>query len=320
MTVQPTTTIENPPATDGDNPTDAPKPCNVTTLEPNDSFTEGHHHWKPQKVFPHDILTKSSHWPKIHKTKPMHEISTLSLRMDQQKLFGDLLQDDMHTWTSFHYMGMLERELLWLLEMSDLFKLKHQTNIEYMRQYMSPTLCEFVDKGKIKSVDRLIREFFASLSPNIKMEFIAKRKKAKGAILEKIQLLRNLLADDAKSLSYLYASSRWILFERASQGLLKRNDVVYVAEDDRLGNDDETEGSNIQFYSGKVLGAKMIGDQVIYYTVFMDNATVEKVRQESLLTGDEMDALCQDVDMLMKNSSGSNEVPKHVDEPNEPGV
>jgi hypothetical protein len=317
MTEQPLEANPAPTAntnnTSNDNPIDAPikPPCNVTTLDPNDSFTEGHHHWRPQKVFPLGILTKSNHWPKLHTSKPpMNETNLLSLRMDQQKLFGDLLQDDMHNWTSFHYMGMLEQELLWLLEMSDLFKLKHQTNIEYMRQYMSPTLSEFVDKGKIESVDRLIREFFASLSPNIKMEFIAKRKKAKGAILKKIQLLRNLLADDAKSLSDLYASGRWILFEKDSslQGVLKRNDIVYVAEYESLStssssSSDEMEECNVQFYSGKILGVKMVGDQVIYYTVFMDNATVEKVRQESLLTGDEMDVLSQDVEMLMKNIS-----------------
>eukprot|EP00557_Chaetoceros_sp_GSL56_P006625 CAMPEP_0176490048 /NCGR_PEP_ID=MMETSP0200_2-20121128/7643_1 /TAXON_ID=947934 /ORGANISM="Chaetoceros sp., Strain GSL56" /LENGTH=336 /DNA_ID=CAMNT_0017887289 /DNA_START=232 /DNA_END=1240 /DNA_ORIENTATION=+ len=335
MTAQPSETCPPDTAnttTTNTDPTDTPKPCNITTLDETETFTEGKHHWKPQKVLSREILEKSNHWPKMscthnnssnnnnnynNKAQPTNnDITTLSLRLDQYKLFGDLLQDDMHTWTSFHYMGMLERELLWLLEMSDLFKLKHQTNIDYMRQYMSPTLSEFVDKGRIQRVDRLIEIFFASLSPNIKMEFIAKRKKAKGAILQKIQMLRNLLADDAKSLAELYASSRWILLDRvlpSQQGggggglaLLKRNDVVYVAEEEdgnSLSNGGKRQGSNILFYRGKILGVKMIGGQVIYYTVFMDNATVEKVRQESLLTRDEMDALCDDVDVLMKSTS-----------------
>lgn len=282
--------------------------CNFTTLEPNDSYTEGRHHWRPQKIFPLDILTKSVHWPKVYKEKPSNDVNILSLRMDQQKLIGDLLQDSMHSWTSFHYMGPLERELLWLVEMSDMFKLKHQTNLEYMRQYMSPTLCEFVDRGKITGINRLIREFFANLSPRIKMEFISKRKKAKMEILRRIQLLRNLLAQDAKSASDLYASTRWIQFEKGyRQGLLKRNDRVYVAEHALDGMNQYQSESDIQFYSGKVLGKKMIGDQIVYYTVYMDNSTVEKVREESLLTKDQMDALSKDMNLLMNQNNRSSE-------------
>jgi hypothetical protein len=125
MTIQtpPMTPPPEQPTPQKQEPT-PPKECNFTTLEPNDSFTEGYYHWKPQKAYPRNILMNSRHWQKLHMSQPppSHQIHPSSFRIDQQKLFTNLLLEQMHHWTSFHYMGMLERELLWLVEMSDMFK------------------------------------------------------------------------------------------------------------------------------------------------------------------------------------------------------
>lgn len=66
-----------------------------TPLDQNDSYTEATYHWKPVTALPARFAFKSEFW-KIESNS-----SKLKVTKDEQRVFDDILRDEMHLWTTF---------------------------------------------------------------------------------------------------------------------------------------------------------------------------------------------------------------------------
>jgi len=271
----------------------APTP-NFKALDENDSYTEGFYHWKAAATLPKRLVDKSKFWPEFSKDNTC----TTNVVSDDKKVFDDILQSEFDSWTTFFHLGEMEREVLWRVEMSEVFTQEDETKLDYVKRHMSSSLSEFVEKNRIQSSNQLVREMLLTLDPPSKVEFLFKRNSAKKVLSEKIHNLQALVKDGAEQLSAMYANKRWLRFKegRNKAGIVfEKDDVVYVAEVVNYS----VEEPMIKCYQGVVSGAKTVDSQVAFYHVYFENSTIDKVHSDSLLSKAEFEKVAVDVGLMM---------------------
>ena len=277
-------------------------------LDQKDSYTEGIYHWKASAALPRRLLFKSKFW-KILKEKKIDSYKQ-KLTKNERRVFENILIEEMHLWTTFIHLDEKEREVLWLVELSEIFKQEEETKLDYVKKHSSSQLADFIEERKIVSCNQLVREIWTpddvgdevrdnvTNRADMKVEFMLKRIRAKKSILQKINHLRALLKIGASYQSAMFASKRWIRFQRVGNRTIrfKKDDVIYVAE---VVNYDGEEPS-MRCYQGRVSGVKIVEEQVAYYHVYFENSTIDKVHEESVLSNDEYQELAADVALMMK--------------------
>jgi len=272
----------------------APSP-NFKALDENDSYTEGLYHWKASATLPKTLVIKSKFWPEFSKDNTCTSTNVVG---DNQKVFDDILRSEFDSWTTFFHLGEMEREVLWLVEMSEVFTQEDETKLDYVKRHMSSSLSEFMEKKRIQSSNQLVREIILPLDPPCKVEFLFKRNSAKKVLCEKIHNLEALVKDGAEQLSAMYANKRWLRFKegRHKGGTgFEKDDVVYVAEDVNYSGEEPI----INCYQGVVSGAKTVDSQVAFYHVYFENLTIDKVHSDSLLSKGEFEKVAVDVGLMM---------------------
>jgi len=180
-------------------------------------------------------------------------------------------------------MGELDGEILWLVELSHVFS-GTQTNLEYIKSNSSNELQEFLEEENVTSASQLVRDWFRHVTPSVKVEFIAKRQLAKRAIERFIERLKDLNSPERRRVCG-ELSTRWMRFPDLMVSGVNRGQVVYLLQNS---------SNRIAFFRGLSLGHYIVDGRVVYYSVFMDNAVVERVHPDCIWTQKEMDAIAED--------------------------
>ena len=272
----------------------APSP-NFKALDEKDSYTEGFYHWKATATLPKRLIDKSKFWPEFSKDNTF----IMNVVSGDQKVFDDILRSEFDSWTTFFHLGKMEREVLWLVEMSEVFTQEDETKLDYVKRHMSSSLSEFLENNRVQSSNQLVREILLPLDPPSKVEFLFKRNSAKKILSEKIHNLQALVKDSAEQLSAMHANKRWLRFKegRDKGGIgFEKDDVVYVAEVVNYS----VEEPMIKCYQGVVSGAKTVDSQVAFYHVYFENSTIDKVHSDSQLSKAGFEKVAVDVELMMR--------------------
>lgn len=140
----------------------------LTAENSSDCYT-----WDPALTFPVEIAKKSPNFPTPLAQKPDGDRSkdlTLAMKEQERMALCHLLLAKMHKWTKFVHMASLERELLWLNELSDYFR-GSKSKFEFIESHASHDLSDFAMRENVKNSSQLIRQFFLSIKPSIKVWF-----------------------------------------------------------------------------------------------------------------------------------------------------
>lgn len=254
---------------------------------------ETHYEWKHCFTLPSDIPKKNKRWP-----KPYHP-SPIDLSIDQCEIqdFNSVLLNEMHTWTQFLHLNDIEREILWLIELSHTFVAGNDARgrFKYIQSNMTKQLATFAQEKKVHSSNQLVKKYFKTIPPTSKVEFITKRKSAKKAILKTLTRLKALQNPTKVHISCV--RSRWLRFryhnsERnpaLEHGDIKRGDYVYVMDFESL----------IRCFKGKVLGKKIRNGRVAFYSLLMENYVVERVHEDSIMTKMQVEDLVTSSDVIV---------------------